>query len=236
MSKTSSQDSASTVLECGFGFDPVSHTAHFLLRIPSGADQDVQISEHLSWEPDRIGLNVHPAEQPVDGQLRSCVSRHKWDLIADSVRSELNLRLKGQGNHPGKWKAGCNALGRAFGKEVCLLLWAIEDADPGVISQALANWQGLAPEERWWLYTMTAAATGSYVTGRDKGWRKAIRYALTENPLQMQASKEERVPAFYRMAEAMPTLNLDSGTTSSLFGGDEPISTPTVKRGRKKKA
>ena len=45
------------------------------------------------------------------------------------------------------------------------------------------NWLGLVPEERWWLYTMTNAATGHAVNGRNKGWRKAVRFALTENPV-----------------------------------------------------
>ena len=56
----------------------------------------------------------------------------------------------------------------------------IEDADPSLIPAAIRNWQGLAPEERWWLYTMTNAATGHALTGRGRGWRKAIRFALTE--------------------------------------------------------
>ena len=43
------------------------------------------------------------------------------------------------------------------------------------------SWSGLRPEERWWLYTATAAATGTLADG-DVGWRKALRYALTENP------------------------------------------------------
>ena len=30
---------------------------------------------------------------------------------------------------------------------------------------------------------MTNAATGHAVQGRNKGWRKAVRYALTENPV-----------------------------------------------------
>jgi hypothetical protein len=30
---------------------------------------------------------------------------------------------------------------------------------------------------------MTNAATGHAITGRHKGWRKAVRYALTENPV-----------------------------------------------------
>jgi hypothetical protein len=48
---------------------------------------------------------------------------------------------------------------------------------------------GLAPEERWWLFTMTNAATGHAIAGRNKGWRKAVRYALTENPVS------DRTPA-----------------------------------------
>jgi hypothetical protein len=45
------------------------------------------------------------------------------------------------------------------------------------------NWLGLKPEERWWLYTMTNAATGHALRGRNRGWRKALRFALTENPV-----------------------------------------------------
>jgi hypothetical protein len=40
----------------------------------------------------------------------------------------------------------------------------------------------LAPEERWWLYTMTAAQTGHHAQ-KNRGWRKAVRAALTENPV-----------------------------------------------------
>ena len=63
-----------------------------------------------------------------------------------------------------------------------LLAWAIEDADPALIPMAIANWRGLAPKERWWLFTMTNAATGHSLHGKGRGWRKALRFALTENP------------------------------------------------------
>lgn len=88
-----------------------------------------------------------------------------------------------------------------------LLAWAIEDADPGLIPNAIANWQGLAPEERWWLYTMTAAATGSYVTGRGRGWRKAVRYALTENPISGRPSERPTVPEFFRLVTDNPDFS-----------------------------
>ena len=48
---------------------------------------------------------------------------------------------------------------------------------------AVRNWTGLRPEERWWLYTATAAASGR-PDQFDIGWRKALRFALTENPLE----------------------------------------------------
>ena len=44
---------------------------------------------------------------------------------------------------------------------------------PALVPTAIANWQGLSPEERWWLYTMTAAATGHFQLGRNRVWRKA---------------------------------------------------------------
>jgi hypothetical protein len=70
-----------------------------------------------------------------------------------------------------------------LGKELVLLLWSIEDADPLLIPNAVRNWLGLSPEERWWLYMMTNAATGQAISGKNKGWRKAVRFALTENPI-----------------------------------------------------
>jgi hypothetical protein len=48
---------------------------------------------------------------------------------------------------------------------------------------ALKNWLGLFREERWWLSTMTNVATGQALNHRGIGWRKAVRYALTENPV-----------------------------------------------------
>ncbi|MBU4351446.1 DUF3780 domain-containing protein, partial [Patescibacteria group bacterium] len=70
--------------------------------------------------------------------------------------------------------------------------WAIEECDPVLISTAVRNWLGLAPEERWWLYTMTNASTGHALNDRNKGWRKAIRFALTENPVSDQALLKRR--------------------------------------------
>ena len=46
---------------------------------------------------------------------------------------------------------------------------------------------------------MTAAATGNAVTGRNRGWRKSVRFALTENPLTHRMSDQPVVPEFFRL-------------------------------------
>lgn len=84
--------------------------------------------------------------------------------------------------NPSRWTTGRNLVERLLGKELLVLAWAVERAKPEAIPNAIRNWRGLRPEERWWLYTMTAAATGGVDHG-NIGWRKALRYALTENPL-----------------------------------------------------
>ena len=45
------------------------------------------------------------------------------------------------------------------------------------IPVAVRNWLALRPEERWWLFGMTAMSTGGIKDG-DKGWRLALRHAL----------------------------------------------------------
>lgn len=46
---------------------------------------------------------------------------------------------------------------------------------------------------------MTAAATGNHSLGRNRGWRKAVRFALTENPLTHRAADQPVVPEFFRL-------------------------------------
>jgi len=85
----------------------------------------------------------------------------------------------------GRFVIGQTPIERLFGKELLVLVWAVEDCDPANVPVAIRNWLGLAPEERWWLYTMTNAATGN-IDDRSRGWRKALRYALCDNPIDEQ--------------------------------------------------
>lgn len=186
-------------LKNAFGFDPAQSSHHFLVNIPRAATAKIEMSEHYTWADEAGSGEVSYGSRP-DGQIRVLLARPKWDAIADEVRAQFNRRLRQAGFKSGNWQVGYNLVRRDLGKELILLAWAIEDADPGLILAALANWNGLEPEERWWLYTQTAAATGHGIHGRGIGWRKAVRYALTENPVRQGLSGEALVPEYYRRA------------------------------------
>jgi len=164
----------------GFGADPEQNKNHFLVIIkpkePDMAPPLIQIYERYEWTD-----NGEQKPGPLD-KLRIEISKHKWNEVKNALTAEFNTRLKKDGIKIGKFvTVGNTPIERLFGKEMMVLLWAIEDSDPAVISTAVRNWKGLLPEERWWLYTMTNAATGEL--NDRKGWRKALRYALCENPV-----------------------------------------------------
>ena len=109
---------------------------------------------------------------------------YRWGRVAEAVAGEFNRRLRAGGNPAGRWLKGETVLAAHFGKELTLLAWAIEEIDPTVLPSMLANWLGLAPEERWWLYTtINATATATAPPDPGRGWRKAIRIAFAENPI-----------------------------------------------------
>ena len=184
----------------GFGFLPEESEHHFVVAVPSGSREDVLVSEHLRFDPDTDSVSLSLGSGPRDAKLRVVLPRAKWNAVADEVRVEFNRRLKKQGLSAGRWKTGSNPVARLLGKELTLLAWAVEDADPTLIPAAIKNWLGLAPEERWWLFTMTNAATGHALHGRGKGWRKAVRFALTENPVSGGARHEAPAEYFRLMA------------------------------------
>lgn len=170
-----------TILD--FGFDPEQNEHHFVVHIPRAVKKDITIHELHNYEEDLSieGLEANFVGPDATGKV--ILNRGKWDAIRNVVRVEFNQRMRQSGARPNTWKQGINHLHRLFGKELMVLAWAIEDAEPTTIPQAVENWLGLKPEERWWLYTMTNAATGHALRGRNRGWRKALRFALTENPV-----------------------------------------------------
>lgn len=164
----------------GFGFDPGRTAHYFSLHLPRG-EGAVKVIERFDWQ----GELPPEAELPNESKdLKVIIALERFRDVADECRAEFNRRLTAHAYATGRWPArGPVALDRSFGRELVLLLWAIEDCDVNEIPNALRNWLGLSPEERWWLYTMTNAATGQALVGRGRGWRKAVRFALCENPV-----------------------------------------------------
>lgn len=188
----------------GFGFQPGESEHHFVVQLPHAKQEShVYITEHFEWDEheDKRELEYDLARD--SSLLRVLLDRSKWDMIAEEVKAEFNQRLKQNGFRIGRWKRGKNPLSRLLGKELVLLSWAIEDADPGSIPVAIKNWLGLVPEERWWLFTMTNAATGHAMGGKNKGWRKAVRFALTENPVSVEPTNSKKRPNYglFRLME-----------------------------------
>jgi hypothetical protein len=184
----------------GLGFLPVEARHGFLIQVPKGTGKNdyIRISEHRnvdlsSYDPGEnasavesaqieIGSTVSPNSDP---SLRVLIDRNRWLTLAPEFWEEANRRLRANGLASCKFQKNPSKpipVHPSLGKELCVLCWAVEEAQPDLIPNALLNWQNLAPEERWWLYTMTVATTGQAVQHRGLGWRKALRAALAENP------------------------------------------------------
>ena len=114
-----------------------------------------------------------------DSKLKLVLPRDKWNRVQRDLQTTFNTRLRAQYEEPGKFKPMEDiCIERMLGKEMMVLLWAIEDVEDFVdIERAIVGWKALADEERWWLYMMTNAATGS-IEQKDRGWRVALKFAL----------------------------------------------------------
>lgn len=128
-------ESLLSLIKNSFGFDPTESCHHFVVDIPRSGDAPIKISEHLTWD-DEKGSSEVTSGAAQDGQIRVLLARSKWDTVADELRAQFNQRLKKLGKKSGSWHAGPNLVRRELGKELVLLAWAIEEADPALIPHA----------------------------------------------------------------------------------------------------
>ncbi len=157
----------------GFGAPNEIDPHIFTVDIPAARTEPVVITEQFGLHGGSNGLP--------DSMVRCVLPRVAWTSIAEEAKRVLNERLKEKKLPTSRWNSGTNKVERLLGREICVLAWAIEAAARETIPNALRNWVGLRPDERWWLFSMAASMTGG-VEDTDIGWRKAIRIALTENP------------------------------------------------------
>lgn len=152
----------------GFGVPATSDPHHFKVVIPRSSVGKVQISEYL-------GLQALSDEFAVIDRL--LLERPRWNAIRSEMQRAFNARLKEHQLKTAAWKVGENFVDRLLGKELCVLAWAVESMEMENIPVAVRNWLALRPEERWWLFGITAMSTGGIADG-NKGWRLALRHAL----------------------------------------------------------
>jgi hypothetical protein len=181
----------------GFGCPNATDPHHFVVDIPVGRDGFVSISEHYGI---KTGINGLP-----EVAERCLLLRPIWSLIAEDVKREFNERLRSKKMTTSRWLIGVNKIERLLGKELLVLAWAVERANAENVPNAVRNWIGLRPEERWWLFTATAAATGR-AEDDEIGWRKALRFALTENPLAETLSPTPKKSAPKARVDSMQAL------------------------------
>ena len=179
----------------GFGCPNAPDPHHFVVEIPSARNGTVTITEHY-------GARAY-IEAPVEVELRCLLSRHAWLQVADDAQRHFNERLREKRLPVGRWTSGPNKVERLLGRELLVLAWAIERAEPERIPDALRSWLVLKPEERWWLYAVTAATTGS-ADQAEIGWRKALRIALTETPLGDGGWRTRAAPRYVLHEEPSP--------------------------------
>ncbi|HVT29814.1 MAG TPA: DUF3780 domain-containing protein [Lacipirellulaceae bacterium] len=170
----------------GLGFIPAEARHGFVIEVPKGASRDdlVAISERRETGLSEFAGEIQSAATPTAPNLRVLIDRRRWEDLAPTFWEEANRRLRANGLPTARWVKNPSSsipVHPSLGKELCVLCWAVEEAPPDDIPNALRNWEALAPEERWWLYTMTVATTGQAMQ-RGIGWRKALRAALADNP------------------------------------------------------
>lgn len=170
----------------GVGFLPDEARHGFLVDVPkgSGSDDLICITEHRGDDLNQLGVRTVDSPSPNDSSLRVVIDRRRWLALAPAFWDEANRRLRANGLPVAKFIKNPSKpvpVHPSLGKELCILCWSVEDASPDDIPNALHNWEALAPEERWWLYTMTVATTGQAMQ-KGIGWRKALRAAIADNP------------------------------------------------------
>ena len=167
------------------GFGAATFGAHiFHVEIPVSAKGDITVVEDYGLKGGENG--VPPRE------TRVVLPRRFWSAIAETARKDFAARLKSKKLPSPRWTTGDNKVDRMLGKELCVLVWAAEHANSADECKAIAaRWAAFKPEERWWLFSQTAAEAG-LPEDKEAGWRKALYYALSSGKAEPRKKRSIR--------------------------------------------
>ena len=166
-----------------FGAPDAFGTHLFRVEIPASRQECVCFIEDYGYRGLEGGI-------PRDEE-RVILPRPVWAGIADIARREFNDRLKAAKVPAARWHSGTNLVDRLLGKELCVLAWAAETATDDQLPVICSKWAALRPEERWWLFSMTAAEAG-LPEDTQRGWRRALFLALSDGEKPPEGRKRRR--------------------------------------------
>lgn len=165
---------------------PEGFGAHvFRVEIPAARAGEILIVEDYGYRGSEAGI-------PRDEE-RVALERRVWSQIAEVARREFNDRLKAAKLKSGRWHTGTNLIERLLGRELCVLAWAAEKASDEELPVIGSKWAALRPEERWWLFTVTAAEAG-LPDDHQRGWRRALHLALADGDAPKPSKRRRRPP------------------------------------------
>lgn len=167
------------------GFGAATFGAHiFHVEIPVSAKGAITVVEDYGLKG---GENGVPSRE-----TRVVLPRRFWSAIAETARKDFAARLKSKKLASPRWTTGDNKVDRMLGKELCVLVWAAEHANSADECKAIASkWAAFKPEERWWLFSQTAAEAG-LPEDKESGWRKALYYALSSGKTETRKKRSIR--------------------------------------------
>lgn len=166
-----------------FGAPGVFGAHLFRVEIPAQRTGTVIIAEDYGYRGSEGGVP--------EGEERVVLERRVWSGIAEVARREFNARLKAAKIRTGRWHTGANLVERLLGRELCVLAWAAERAEDEQLPIIGSRWGALRPEERWWLFAMTVAE-GGLPEDRERGWRRALFYALSDGEAPPKSRRRAR--------------------------------------------
>lgn len=159
----------------GFGIESIDDN-YFVVDINESLDKIVvtEIFELQYLDEDNV------VDDTISKEIVSIKSSILSKTLKTDISKVMNKQLKESNLKKGSWNNnGKTYFNKFLGKELILLLWAIEECNNSKDIKAIFdNWKILKPTERWWLYTMINNEIGNSEFHNQTNWKSAIKIAL----------------------------------------------------------